>query len=65
MAVKIRNVMEQKKGKFKRPKLDFTKLNQGPELLETSIPTRTTAEVAKQSIATALGLHQNLFAASV
>ena len=63
MAVKIRNDMEQTKVKFKWPKWDFTRWNQEPELPETSIP--TTAEVTKQSIATALGLYQNLFAASV
>jgi hypothetical protein len=35
----------------------------GTRTLETSIP--ATAEVAKQSIATAFGLYQNLFAAAV
>jgi hypothetical protein len=60
MAVKIRNVMAQTKGKFKRPKWDFTKRNQEPELLETNIPT-----TAEQSIATPLVLHQKLIAASV
>jgi len=39
MAVKIGNVMAQTRGKLKRPKWDFTRRNQEPELLETSKPT--------------------------